>query len=90
MKAKEYYERYKKNPTKEEVESILIDMLIEIKEIAEKRRVQRKSALFAVVKEIEDKWKAFVRLTKDNRIRTDGFRNVLKKLMPEIYTDFFR
>ena len=85
MKAKEYAERYKANPTDKELMRVAFDLLMETKELAEQRHVSTNAGLFGVIDEIANKWRAFVRLVNDPNLRTDGFELLIKQRFPWVY-----
>ena len=80
MKAKEYHARYKANPTEDELINIAADMITETKQLAEQRRIKEDRALVAIIREQEDKWKAFVRLNPG--INPGFFKLALHRLIP--------
>lgn len=83
MRAKEYAEIYKQDNSM--LSKIAIDFLFEGRDLMKKRNVKTNSAALAILNELDDKWKAFVRLTNDPSIRHDGFRLLLKEDMPLVY-----
>jgi hypothetical protein len=83
MKAKEYADRYKANPTDLELVRIARDMILEIKTLMEQRHAKYDSALFPIIDEINDKWRAFVRIS-DQGFLEDGFKNYLGHELPEV------
>lgn len=84
MKAKEYAEKYFANPTDNTLKEIFCGLLVEIKTIAKQRRVQRTSAFVSILNEVDDKWRAFIRIIGD-RINPDGFELLVKELYPDVY-----
>lgn len=80
MKAKDYHARYLANKTEDELIDIATAMVLETKEIALKRSIKSDSAMAAILREQDDKWKAFVRLNPG--INPSFFKIVLHKLIP--------
>ena len=87
MKAKEYAEKYKSDPTLEKLAEIAMEFIFEIKKIAEVRHVKIDIGMIAILKEIIDKWHAFVRLTGDPRIKKEGLKNLILKEFPFLTED---
>ena len=85
MKAKEYATRYKLNSTQEELGKIAFDMLMETKELIEKRHAKNNPALFAVLDEIDNKWRRFVDLTGNPNINPDGMMKLIEDKMDFAY-----
>ncbi len=79
MKAKQYVEQYKYNPTVETLQKIAFDMIIETKDIMGKRHAKTDEAMISVIKETILKWKAFVNLVGDKGIREDGLKDLILK-----------
>jgi hypothetical protein len=96
MKAVEYFNQYQidrnKKGEQEALGQVVIDMLAEVKTIAEKRLVKTDNALASVFNEQDQKWKAFVRLCEKNDyqgIRPDGFARFSVNEIPDT-RDFFK
>jgi hypothetical protein len=85
MKAKEYAAQYKANPTNEELARIAVAMFVESKTLIEQRHISTYSGLFAILDEIDNKWRCFVRLTDDLSLKSDGFKDLLKFEMSFAY-----
>ena len=85
MKAKDYAERYKSDPTDAELVSVALDMLAEIKTMVTARHAKYDSALYPIINEINDKWHVFVRLSGISEIYHDGFENILRLKIPEVH-----
>lgn len=89
MKAKEYLEEYLKDtrPENERLADVVIKFAQEIKTIGDARHARSEDSFVSIVKEQDDKWKAFVRKTipgKDGAL--DGsFMNCLKVMMPGVW-----
>jgi len=93
MKAKEYVERFKKEgSTAKAAFNVAFDMLAEVKTIGETRRVRSNEGFFAILNEMSEKWKAFVRLagplSDGSAIKLDGFEGTVQRLMPEIWQEW--
>lgn len=87
MKAKEYVERYKKVTPEEknkEIVKIVYEMIFEFEAICKGRNVQKRSGALSVFLELEQKWKAIVRLLTGEGLRDDGFRVIFSKKAPEL------
>ena len=90
MKAKEYAEKFLKNPTSKTVGEIGNAFLQEIGTLQKQRKAQSNGACFAILNELEQKWKAFVRLTttafKTGKAFPDeGFAKLVEMGLPELY-----
>lgn len=85
MKAKEYAEFYKENPTPERLKGIIKDFMAQLVPLAEQRHAQTTAAFCAILNELDDKWRAFVRLVGDENIRPDGFERLIEKTGPTQY-----
>ena len=90
MKAKEYAENYKLNPTPENLSEIAFDMIIETKDIFEKRHARTDEAMFAVIKETIMKWEAFVKLVNDKSIRKEGLKDLILKEFPFLTSNLIK
>ena len=90
MKAKEYANKYKENPSDEVLGKIAIDMLVEIKTISELRHAKSGEALISILNEMINKWRAFALLVKDigeHHVREDGLKLFIIKDFPFIPVD---
>ncbi|MDI6808284.1 MAG: hypothetical protein QME66_04785 [Candidatus Eisenbacteria bacterium] len=76
MKAKEYAEEYKKDPSPDRLKKILGEFLVEVKTIAQQRQVKRTGAFVSVLNEVSDKYRAFA-VSAGDGIRPDGFERAL-------------
>jgi len=85
VKAKEYAEKYKANPTPQTLVEIAKEMVFEIEEIYKIRHGKSDEALIAVFDEQERKWQAFVQLVDDPNVRRDGFKRFCQKHFPEVF-----
>lgn len=84
MKAKDYAEKYKANPTLQCTGEIAVAMLVEVGEIAKVRHATTNEALIAILNEMINKWRAFAKLTGDKTIREDGLKRFIIKDFPFI------
>jgi len=80
MKAKEMAERFNASPTDDTLIKIAVDCVKETKVIAEARGVRSNHAMAAVIREMDDKWRAFARLCPS--VAPDGFRTAIHRLVP--------
>ena len=86
MKAKEYAERYKTcQDHNKELGKIAFEFLMETKTLMEQRHARSNAAMFAILSEIDAKWRAFTRLAEDPDIRADGFRLLVQRRFPDVY-----
>lgn len=85
MKAKEYAARYLADPTDETLGKVAYDMLMEIEQMGRQRGVKLDAGFFAILNEIDNKWRAFVRLTNVGYLRPDGFEQLIKEKMNFAY-----
>ena len=82
MKAKEYAEKYKVDPTDQTIGKIAIEMLLEVKIIAESRHAQTSESLISILKEQINKWRAFAKIVEhigENKVREDGLKRLIIK-----------
>lgn len=95
MKAKEYYEKYKTELVSEDekvqteaILKFLNDLLTEIETLTKARHVKYDRGLFPVLKELDKKYRAVVRLFEKEfgftPIRPDGFEIVLENRIPGV------
>lgn len=95
MKAKEYYILLKKeiddghtDNIKTVAQGIILDMNREVTELCEKRNVKFDRGLFSIIKEMNDKWNAIVRLLEreygQSPIIRDGYKKVWIAQIPEL------
>ena len=86
MKAKDYAKRYaEQGETNEALIQVCFDMIKEFETIATARHAKSDQAALSIIRELEQRWKAFSRLTNTN---PGGFRYMVKKLMPETVAEF--
>jgi len=87
MKAKEYAERYLSAEDKRtELVKIAREFILEIRTIAEQRKAKKDMALVAIVKEQEQKWKAFCKRVNDPAIYEDGFMKLFEAQCPGLFS----
>ena len=96
MKAIELYEKYKDQldpksslaTRQEAVKNILLDLSTEVSKICEERKVQRISAVIAVIREQNQKWNALcnilLKLYGTELLIRNGFKNFWLNQMPEL------
>lgn len=88
MKAKEYAQQYNAAKTEEEkkeaIRKIIVGFVAEVKSLAQARKAVSNSALASIVKEQDDKWRAFARLVEDKTVDPDGFKNFNIRRFPYI------
>ena len=78
MKAKEYAKRYiEARDKKQGILDVANGMMDETKSMIEVRHVKTNEALFSVVNEQLNKYRAFVRLVKDPAIKEGGLRELI-------------
>jgi len=92
MKAKDYAAKFSEEKTqgKESIDcltTILNDFTREMGQLSESRNVQTDSAVLAIYRELDQKYRAFCRLasTEDCIIKPDGWRFFLQETQPEIW-----
>lgn len=85
MKAREYVEKYKANPTPQTLGEIVKEMVFEIEEIAKMRHARSNEAFISIFEEQDRKWRAFVRMVNDPNIRPDGFMKFCQMYFPEVF-----
>lgn len=95
MKAKDYFEKYKeplhqaadKKARSNIAAEIFIDMSAEGSRLGKTRHIQREEALTAIIKEMNDKWNALVRLVEKEFgvgvLVRDTFRKVWAEQLKE-------
>lgn len=92
-KAKEYYELYKLDLMDDDkavkaISDLIGDLNKEVKELQELRHVQFDRGMLPILKEINQKWNAIVRLFQKEYgaapIKADGFKIFWLEKMPEL------
>jgi hypothetical protein len=83
MKAKDYAEKYKIDPSVKTLLEIWLSMYKEIGSITRERNASSNDAINTIYDEQCRKWKAFARLTDD--VKEDGFEGAMKEYAPEFY-----
>ena len=87
MRAKELAARYKNNPTNQEIASIMRDLVLEMKDIADRRGAFSNSAMSAIFDEQAQKSKAFLRLAGlEDKIKDNAFELYIKTVTPELWS----
>lgn len=87
MKAKELAARYKSNPTMQELQNILRDLVLEVKDISDRRGAFSNSAMAAIFDEQAQKCKAFLRLAGlGEKIKDNAFELYIKTVTPELWS----
>ena len=85
MKAREYAEDYKANPSLQKLGEIVSKIFLEIEGIAKIRHVKNDEAILSILTEQDQKWRTFVQLVGDSNINPAGFENFIKKRLPEAF-----
>lgn len=86
MKAKEYYEFFKRKESEVGLENAAIEVFKKMYDEAvflmRSRKCQRKSAIAAVLVEMNGRWNAMRKF--DNRLNLNGFMRLVFKYYPEV------
>lgn len=90
-RAREYYEKYedsiREDPEKAAV-ALLKEFSGEVKELCDKRHVKKDGAIYAILRELNQKWNALSNIVKKEQgaspIRVDGFRRFYEMKMSEL------
>ena len=89
MKAKEYLQEYlgDARPINERLTDIVLKFVSEVKTIGEARHAKSDMSLVAIIKEQDQKWRAFARMLPDGKDgRLDGsFVESFKVVMPSVW-----
>jgi len=81
MKAIEYAKRFKDAEIPyDELDIIVMDFIRESKILIKARNCQSDSGLISIIKELDDKYRTFVRLTGDKRLKPNGFVALVGKM----------
>jgi hypothetical protein len=80
MKAKDLAARFKASPTNETLVTLALEVHKEAGVLFKLRKTESNDAYLAVIREQDDKWRAFSRLCP--AVNPDGFRLTLHKLAP--------
>jgi len=80
MKAKEMAKRFQESPTEDTLKRLLHDCIMESKDFISRRNVQADDALAGILRELDDKWRAFARLCP--QVNPDGFKVGISKVAP--------
>lgn len=92
MKAKEYAEKYMQSDEKEKtIVEIAKLFLHEIESLSNARNAKFSKALIPICKELDNKWMKFAEIVNKKLPITQpisylGFKNLVKKASPELYT----
>lgn len=78
MKAKELADQYKRG--RMTLQEVCHNMIVETKTLAENRGVKTDAGLAAIIREMDDKWRAFAR--KVDGTNPDGFKLALHAVVP--------
>lgn len=80
MKAKTMAGIFKANPSEETVWGLIKDEIRETKELSLVRKVSSDSGMTAILKEADDRWRAFAKLCPE--VNPDAFKISIHKLVP--------
>lgn len=83
MKAKDYAKLFNENRSINTLIEISKKFITECLEIAKIRNAKTDSALIAIFEEQNKKWMAFARIV--DGVKPDGFEQLVKLQMPEVY-----
>ena len=88
MKAKEYFEYYEKriadgSDSNQVLVGIVRQFIDEVISIANERHVERNDGFIAIIKEQDQKWRAFARLVPD--VKPSGFIDCVAFIAPDTY-----
>lgn len=80
MKAIEYAKRFKdaKDPY-DELDKIVMDFIRDSKILIKARNCKSDSGLISIIKELDDKYRTFVKLTGDRSLKPNGFVTLVGK-----------
>jgi len=94
MKAKEYSKQFLLNPGSEQLAKIAVQFLDEVKELTQKRNAKTDSAVFSIVNELDNKWRAFAdQVNKEagkELINHLGFQFLLTNNYPDVCGDWIK
>jgi hypothetical protein len=79
MKAKEYAAKYLASPTRETMTDIACAFDADTVSLVKARNVKSDQAFKSILREMDDKWRAFARIAGCN---PDGYRIIMRKLHP--------
>jgi hypothetical protein len=80
MKAADMAARYKAEPTTQTLGTLAEEAVMATKTMAEQRKISTDSALASILREQDEKWRAFARRCPD--VNPEGFKIILHKLIP--------
>lgn len=92
MKAKEYAKQFAKQFLDESPSEAIVEMgtqfYTEIFTLIESRKAKSDSAVFAVLNELNQKWKAVARIVNKVKILMlpEGFEYIIEEFMPEVWS----
>lgn len=86
MKAKDYLTVYRSNPNIDTLSSIIVGIFDEVHDLIRVRGAKNDFALFAILDELNAKYRAFAMMTNDSTVPAEAFEFVTAKQMPEIYS----
>lgn len=89
LKAMDYIERYKANPTPETLNSIMSDIVMEIP-VLQKDIGNDKTKFFGILNRQDEKWRAIVRRCGNKDVSQRAFESVIYKNMPGAYWEWKR
>lgn len=81
-KAKEQAQQYIDNPTLETMQKIAQEYIRDTGELIKARSCTSNAASRAVIRELDQKWKAFARLANVN---PDGYKIALRQVLPDVF-----
>ena len=96
MKAKDYVAKFRaEGSTVQALAAVIGDMFVEVRDIGKLRRVSTDAGLLSIFDEMDQKFQAFFRLTggalnDGSSMRKDGFRQMLRLKMPDIFSAWDR
>lgn len=88
MNSKEMAQRFAAASDKgKEAKELVCELVIETGEIAKLRHAKSNPAMLSILREQDQKWKAFARKasTPEQEIIQDGFRKAICQFMPSVY-----
>lgn len=91
-KAKEYADQYIANPTHECLVDVCTKFALEVEQLVKQRNAKCDDALFAILNELDMKWRSFVRQLGDKNpnLSADGFIAIAQNVYPKIAPAWLR
>lgn len=84
-KASEYFDQFaREGRTNKALSKIWSEMTLEVATLIRERNARSDSASFAILNEIDEKWRSFARRAQAG-INPDGFALMQKKLYPDVF-----